>query len=129
MSHLRILRKVIEQRTQDRRTRSRCLPEQTIEIGQQPIAQFDIVTADPLDSFAIDPRFMRTTGDGGMGAHQRVEHTSLHPAGKQLGGSISRKAANIRPHKGHARQAEVTEHRQRLLQIFPARLIVARPDR
>lgn len=45
-------------------------------------------------------------------SHKRVEGPELHPSNTQFLGGVPPKATDVRPHKGHAEQAEL-QHRCR----------------
>src|SRR3989442_405178 len=91
----RVVREVIEQGPQNGGPAPRRLPEERVEIREQPVAQPQELAANSLDARAETPGLVALGTGQRVAAAKGRQGTELHPAGEQLAASVAEEAANV----------------------------------
>ncbi|MNS28492.1 hypothetical protein D3C72_604660 [compost metagenome] len=115
-------------RAHDRQAGLGGLAEDAVKVRQEPVAPADRLAAERLGLGAEGPGLLVARAEGAVVAEEWREGPGLGPAHQELGGAVAAEAADVRPHEGHAGQAQVQVHRQAHLQVAPHGLVVAGPD-
>ena len=126
----RIVRIVQDERTHQRQAQRVGLPGQRVRIGQEPIAQLGVATADGLDLGAVGPGHVLAPHPA-VRAEDRAERTELEPARVELGGLGDRmkEPADVRAPVGNTRQPRVQPQRDLSVQRREVVVDVAGPGR